>query len=101
LRLTLRLSAALAGYWASSTAWAMTQCPEEFGEKSALFWAMGWTVLGVFVLTGALMPALLYRATARSRPRLRWALRLASLPAMLAMWLLGFGIFLGRFVLAC
>jgi hypothetical protein len=82
-------------------AWAMRQCPPEFGEKTNAFWLLGWAIFGLFVITGILLPVLMFRAT-RQAPRLwRWWLRLASFPAMVAMWILGFGIFLGEFVLSC
>lgn len=80
---------------------AMAQCPPEFGEKSSAFWALGWAVFGLFVIAGALLPWLMFRATRSARSPWRWTLRIASIPAMLAMWLLGTGIFLGRFVLVC
>ncbi len=80
---------------------AMQQCPPEFGEKSSAFWALGWAVFALFVIAGTVLPWLVFRATGSARPPWRWTLRIASIPAMLAMWLLGSGIFLGRFVLVC
>ncbi len=83
------------------TAAAMRQCPPEFGSKSSAFWAMGWAVFALFALAGALLPWLMFRATRHAQMKWRWTLRLASIPGMLALWLLGGGIFLGQFVLAC
>jgi len=80
---------------------AMQQCPMDLDEKSSAFWALGWAIFAVFLVAGALLPWLIYRATRQARRQWRWALRIASLPSMLAMWLLGAGIFLGQFVLAC
>ena len=80
---------------------AMQQCPPESGGKSPAFWALGWAIFALFVIAGALLPWLMFRATGSARPPWRWTLRIASIPAMLAMWLLGTGIFLGRFVFVC
>lgn len=86
---------------APQLAWAMRQCPPEFGEKSTAFWLMGWAVFALFVIAGVLLPILMFRATRQARPLLRWSLRVASFPAMLALWMLGTGIFFGKFVLSC
>ena len=80
---------------------AMQQCPPESGGKSPAFLALGWTIFALFVIVGVLLPWLMFRATGNARPLWRWTLRIASIPAMLAMWMLGTGIFLGRFVFVC
>jgi branched-subunit amino acid transport protein len=80
---------------------AMQRCPPEFGEKSSAFWVLGWAIFAPFVIAGALLPKLMFRATRSARPPWRWTLRIASIPAMLAMWLLGVGIFFGQFVMVC
>ncbi|MGE8279494.1 MAG: hypothetical protein ACN6O2_03585 [Stenotrophomonas sp.] len=85
----------------SPSALAMTQCPAEFEPKSMAFWAVGWAVFAAFVAAGAVLSLLMFRITRFAARGPRWALRIASIPAMLAMWLLGAGIFLGQFVLAC
>lgn len=84
-----------------SLAAAMAQCPNESGGKSTAFWMLGWMIFALFVVAGAALPLLIFRATRIARRGARWTLRIASIPAMLALWLLGFGIFLGRFVLVC
>ena len=78
----------------------MAQCPQE-SSKSTAFWLLGWSIFALFVVAGVLLPLLIFRATRSARPWPRWLLRIASIPAMLAMWMLGFGIFLGQFVLVC
>ncbi len=79
----------------------MRQCPPEFGEKSTGFWLLGWTIFALFVIAGILLPILMFRATRQAPRVMRLWLRAASFPAMLALWILGFGLFLGRFVLVC
>lgn len=88
-------------YVLSPSALAMTQCPEEFEPKSMAFWALGWGVFAAFFLGGLVLSFLMFRITRVAARGPRWALRIVSIPAMLAMWLLGAGIFLGQFVLAC
>lgn len=83
-----------------SLAWAMTQCPQE-SNKSTEFWLLGWFILALFFIAGLLLPLLLFRTTRSARPWPRWLLRIASIPAMLAMWMLGLGIFLSQFALVC
>ena len=83
-----------------SVASAMAQCPQE-SSKSAAFWLLGWSIFALFVGAGIVLLLLIFRATRNARPRPRWLLRIAGVPAMLAMWMLGFGIFLGQFVLVC
>ena len=80
---------------------AMQQCPPESGGKSPAFLALGWAIFALFVIAGVLLPWLMFRATGKARRLWRWMLRIASIPAMLAMWMLGTGIFLGRFVFVC
>ncbi len=80
---------------------AMAQCPPEAGEKSAAFWALGWAILTIFVLAGLALPLLTFKVTRSAQRGSRWTLRIASVPAMLAMWLLGSGLFLSQFVLVC
>ncbi|HEX7988571.1 MAG TPA: hypothetical protein VF513_00310 [Stenotrophomonas sp.] len=92
---------AAALYLSSPLAMAMAQCPQEFGGKSTGFWLLGWSVFALFVIGGILLVVLIFRATRNAQVRPRWLLRIASIPAMLAMWMLGFGIFLGQFVLVC
>jgi len=92
---------ATALYLLSPLAMAMAKCPEEFGPKSSAFWALGWSVLGVFLFGGLLLSVLMFRITRTAARVPRWTLRIASIPAMLAIWMLGAGIFLGQFVLAC
>src|SRR5690606_6238762 len=67
-------------------AWAMRQCPPEFGEKSTGFWLQGWMVFALFVIAGILLPILMFRATRQAPRVMRWWLRAASFPAMLALW---------------
>ena len=86
---------------APTLAAATAQCPPGSAEKSAGFWALGWIIFGFFVLAGALLPLLIYRTTRTARRAAQWTLRLASIPTMLALWLVGSAIFLGRFVLSC
>ncbi len=93
------LAAAL--YAASPLALAMTQCPQESGEKSTAFWLLGWAIFALFVIGGVVLMLLIFRATRHAQRRPRWLLRIASIPAMLALWMLGFGIFLSQFVLVC
>ena len=83
-----------------SVASAMAQCPQE-SSKSTAFWLLGWSIFALFVVAGVVLLVLIFRATRTARPQPRWLLRIAGIPAMLAMWMLGFGIFLGQFVLAC
>ncbi len=82
-------------------AWAMQQCPPEFGPKPTAFWLLGWAILALFMLAGVLLPILTFRTTRQAARLLRWTLRVASFPAMLALWMLGAGIFFGKFVLSC
>lgn len=98
------LTRSLAGavfFMLSPAALAMTQCPQEFGGKSTAFWLLGWSIFALFVVVGIALPLLIFRATRNARRQPRWFLRIASVPAMLAMWMLGFGIFLSQFVLVC
>ncbi len=83
-----------------SLASAMTQCPQE-SSKSTAFWLLGWSIFALFVVAGVVLLVLIFRATRSARPQPRWLLRIAGVPAMLAMWMLGFGIFLSQFVLVC
>lgn len=83
-----------------SLASAMAQCPQE-SSKSTAFWLLGWSIFALFVVAGVVLSLLIFRATRSARPWPRRLLRIASIPAMLAMWMLGFGIFLGQFVLVC
>jgi len=53
------------------------------------------------VIGGVGLMLLIFRATRHAQRRPRWLLRIASIPAMLALWMLGFGIFLSQFVLVC
>ena len=92
---------AVALYLASPLAMAMTQCPQEFGEKSTAFWLLGWAIFALFVIGGVVLMLLIFRTTRHAQRRPRWLLRIASIPAMLALWMLGFGIFLSQFVLVC
>ena len=78
----------------------MAQCPQE-SSKSTAFWLLGWSIFALFVGAGIVLLLLIFRTTRNARPRPRWLLRIAGVPAMLAMWMLGFGIFLGQFVLVC
>lgn len=84
----------------SPAALAMAQCPQE-SSKSTAFWLLGWSIFALFVGGGIVLLLLIFRATRNARPQPRWLLRIAGVPAMLAMWMLGFGIFLGQFVLVC
>ena len=95
------LSAVVVLTMLSPVAQAMTQCPQELSEKSTAFWLLGWSILALFVVGGIVLPLLIFRATRNARPQPRWFLRIASVPAMLAMWMLGFGIFFSQFVLVC
>ena len=83
-----------------SLASAMAQCPQE-SSKSTAFWLLGWSIFALFVGAGIVLLLLIFRATRNARPQPRWFLRIASVPAMLAMWMLGFGIFFSQFVLVC
>ncbi len=80
-----------------SLASAMTQCPQE-SSKSTAFWLLGWSVFALFFIAGVVLPLLIFRTTGNARPWPRWLLRIASIPAMLAMWMWGTGLFLGKFV---
>ena len=95
------LSAVVVLTMLSPVAQAMTQCPQELSEKSTAFWLLGWSILALFVVAGIVLPLLIFRTTRNARPQPRWFLRIVSIPAMLAMWMLGFGIFLSQFVLVC
>ena len=83
-----------------SLASAMAQCPQE-SSKSTAFWLLGWSIFALFVGAGVVLLLLIFRATRSARPWPRWLLRIASIPAMLAMWMLGLGIFLGKFAFVC
>ncbi|WP_152984564.1 resistance to Congo red protein [Stenotrophomonas terrae] len=91
---------AIALYAASPLAMAMTQCPHE-SSKSTAFWLLGWAIFALFVIGGVVLMLLIFRTTRHAQRRPRWLLRIASIPAMLALWMLGFGIFLSQFVLVC
>ncbi|MGO1002254.1 hypothetical protein [Lysobacter sp. CA196] len=96
LRWTALLTASLP-QWAGAT----TQCPPGSGEKGALFWALGFGVLGLFFVLGL---AAVFGAVRASRG-LKWTRRLplllAAPVAMLCLWTLGLWLFGSYFVMVC
>lgn len=84
----------------SPVALAMRQCPPE-SSKSDAFMLLGVSIFWLFVVAGAALPLLIFRATRSARPWPRWLLRIASIPAMLALWMLALGIYYFKFVLVC
>lgn len=92
--------ASVAACW-PALAFATTQCPPEYGEKSAAFWALGWTVLGAFALAGLALPALAVRRTLGRGGLARAAWIFAAVLAMFACWIAGLFIFGVYFVMVC
>jgi uncharacterized membrane protein YhaH (DUF805 family) len=99
-RLSQRLSLAAVAAWALLGA-APVPCPPEKGEKSAGFWALGFCVLGVFVLIGLAIPILAIRITRGHRVARRMAWTLAACVPMLGLWLAGLLVFVEFFTLRC
>ena len=95
------IAAAFACLLWPALAQATRQCPPEAGEKSLLFWALGWAILGAFVLLGLAMPLLALRGSRARRTLHRALWVLAGLAPMLGCWLLGLWIFFARFVMVC
>lgn len=80
---------------------ATSRCPPEFGEKSTGFWALGFTVWGLFVLLGLAVPVVAIRLTRGRRVVRRAAWTLAACVPMLALWLAGLLVFVQFFTLTC
>ncbi|UOF13757.1 hypothetical protein IEQ11_18725 [Lysobacter capsici] len=99
-RLSQRLSLAAVAAW-PLLAVATVSCPPEYGEKSAGFWALGFCVLGVFVLIGLAIPILAIRITRGRRVARRMAWTLAACVPMLGLWLAGLLVFVEFFTLRC
>lgn len=73
----------LAAFAVAGPAFAMRQCPAEFGEKNPLVNLTGWAVFGLAIVVGTL---LMYYALTRSRGR-PWGVRiLVLLPVRWACW---------------
>lgn len=82
-------------------AFATTQCPPEAGGKSPAFWALGWTVLGLFALIGLSLPVFAARRARGRGGRARAAWILLACLAMLGCWIAGLWIFGAYFVMVC
>ena len=91
----------LAAFAVAGPAFAMRQCPAEFGEKNPLVNLTGWAVFGLAIVVGTL---LMYYAVTRSRGR-PWGVRILVLFAgalgMLAAWFTGLVIACNGFFFKC
>ncbi|MEI2431068.1 hypothetical protein RDV84_13470 [Lysobacter yananisis] len=99
-RRTKRCAALACALWPALSL-ATTQCPPEYGEKSLAFWALGWTVLGLFALLGLALPVVAVRSTLGRGGWLRAAWILLACLAMLGCWIAGLSIFGVYFVMVC
>ncbi len=97
----MKRCAALACALWPTLASATAQCPPEYGEKSAAFWALGWAVLGLFVLLGLALPVVAARWALGRGGWARAAWILAACLAMLGCWIAGLWIFGVYFVMVC
>lgn len=91
---------------AISTAWPMlaaatTQCPPGSTDKNGLFWAVAFTVLGLFLLLGLVAPLMAIRFTRARKTVARVLWTLAACVPMLAVWLLGLFVFGRVFIMSC
>lgn len=82
-------------------AWATSQCPPESGPKDPLVDVLGWLVVAVGIVVGALLFAWLIQ---RSRG-MRWAPRSATVvlgfAGMLVLWVGGLALAFADFFLQC
>ncbi|MBW8807759.1 MAG: hypothetical protein JF591_02795 [Lysobacter sp.] len=91
---------------AASTAYPMlaaatTQCPPGSSDKNALFWTVGFSVLGLFVLLGLAAPFAAIRFTRVRGTAVRVLWTLAACVPMLGVWLLGLMVFGNVFIMSC
>jgi hypothetical protein len=93
------LSAALVMF--PAPAWSMTRCPPEFGPKSPMVDAVGWAVVALGLVVGAL----LFRVVVQRTRGLRWFARAAVLVLGLAgtavVWTGGMAMAVAFFFLRC
>lgn len=91
---------------ATATAWPMlaaatTQCPPGSSDKNGVFWAVAFTVLGLFLLLGLTAPVAAIRFTRARKTVVRVLWTLAACVPMLAVWLLGLMVFGNVFIMSC
>jgi hypothetical protein len=91
---------------AALTAWPMlaaafTQCPPGSSDKNALFWIVGFAVLGLFVLLGLAAPIMALRFSRGRKTIARVLWTSAACVPMLAVWLLGLFVFGRVFIMSC
>ena len=74
---------------AMAPAYATTRCPEEFGPKDPMVNTLGWAVVAVGLVIGALLLGYAIRRSVRMRPLLRWMTVLFAAVGMFIVWIAG------------
>lgn len=97
----MKRGAALACALWPALAAATQRCPPEFAPKSTGFWALGFAILGVFLVLGLALPFFAVRLSRGRRGWTRAAWILLACLAMLACWIAGLWIFGAYFVMVC
>ena len=85
----------------SPQAFAMKQCPQEFGPKDPAVNATGWLVVGLSVVIGAALVYFTVTKTRQLRPLKRIAIVALSLGGMLTLGIAGLALARGFFFWTC
>ena len=86
---------------AMAPAYATTRCPEEFGPKNPMVNTLGWAVVAVGLVLGALLLGYAIRRSVRMRPLLRWMTVLFAAVGMFIVWIAGFAVAFVFFFFTC
>ena len=80
---------------------ATAQCPAEFGPKDPMVNVLGWCVVAVGILLGAVLPGLCITRSRTLRRPARAAIIALGLLGMLLVWVMGFALAFSAFFFTC
>lgn len=85
----------------SSSAYAASRCPPEFGQKDPLVNVLGWLVVAVGITVGGLLFAYIIRSSRGMRRFSRSVVIVLGFSGMVLVWVGGFALAFVNFFFKC